>query len=458
MNLSPAFVYIVESKFFKPRTFKIIVTEVTRTDIETVLNEVYGDYETLFVFKEEAVVLDKYMLKELQHKYLSCRGNSKLPESFLYMEHKEIILETIKKINALHHLLTDTEDNEKSLSKYVTYKNLVVPLDDVVVKNEEIVLKNMDDIDYNQYFKEWHRRIKTTCILEFVANKTDQMCEFTEIVMFNANKAFLTKQLREIFPEFTIIVHDQFPLEKLAEEMLCFHQSQKKLKLGISEIVRRIQTFFLDEKETIKKNAPSLDSKKIISHENPLIHKKQQQNTANTHTHGHDNIYSPIFSYPMMLPTYADTNIKMFPSSTQTFTSPPSFASLNGKRPTDSSEFPINSSDSENQELQEAENRIEQLENSSDIKEMRERIICKFIKNFCHEIPGKTIQSARLFEAFRQFYNVHEEENCRMKFCDLFSQTVFSNSLKNLGFTKHRTSSGIIWDNLLVGQAPAGKK
>lgn len=262
------FVYFVKSECFNDDTFKLVISNCTPEDVITAHRDVYCSKdegrEPFFHVPESILVHDKNLFND----YRSKLSNKSSPRKDFYPEtHRVKIKQLIESVNSLVHLI----EKSPSATDYV-YEDLIVteevanfePCDISGIDESNNELNDPASINSNNLIDSSSFILMTkllhiqesegsvSSLAEPIAEQDSWSPMYNPFIIFNKGYGYLLKPFREIFPEFTIDVHNRFPKISLAEDMLWYQLNElypedddsKFNTNNVKAMIEKIRVFF----------------------------------------------------------------------------------------------------------------------------------------------------------------------------------------------------------------------
>jgi hypothetical protein len=287
--------------------------------------------------------------------------------------------------------------------------------------------------------------------------------------------------LREIFPEFEISVHDNFPKVDIAADMLWYVASGTS-QVNISKVVEKIRVFFDCSTATIATNDSSnvgKDSSHVGKDSSNVD--KDSSNVGS----GVKTIDFPSFTHISYPPstifdkfgstgdigsiggsigyigndgnlgnngnngnngnTGNDGNNGNIPLISGVSGTDEEFAS-----PFHTTPSPCKTAFTDKEGPWRKDTRTGMSDDT--IHADRRILLKRFIDSKCHNFVGAKIKSSRLFEIFKNYYDT---QDLNVPFESAYNQTSFTMLMKQLStFETKREKDGMYWTNLHVGDTP----
>lgn len=443
-------VHFIHSDSFKKNYFKCIVTLANPEDIIKSHEDVYvgiNEEPANFDIVESFPIHDRNMFLDFIKKI-----NPQNPDSCLFPKiSMDKIVKIIDTANTLHCITQPVNE-----SKFDVEYNFIVKDDFANIYN---------DTDSSKLYLD---SIPTTKVFELYTrdNDTDIIPFYNEFIIFNHGYAYILETFQQVFPEFHVNVHNNFPKYDLAEKMLWF---QSEGWIGSNEHgmtltwMTNIRSFF-DRSENIGFN---------VSTQVPNFGFIDVQNVDIVNNECYVTEVVPTSSLTAF-DNLESVNVEVLnrSSNVELFTHPNSFACKNGivkmvknDQPSNlqiqgySNEYPAASFTSTNSvhrsTLTNPINNIcirdnvtnHNVKDETKATTQRHIIMNKFVKEKCKPKKGSKIKSSNLYEIFRTYCEKYHEDSEVKN----ISQTLFSLTLKQISaFKSVRSKGGMYWIDMEI--------
>ncbi len=250
----------------------------------------------------------------------------------------------------------------------------------------------------------------------FSQGNDDDILNHRQFIVCNKGYAYVTAILKEVFPEFIVTVHDNFPCVELAEDMLWYQVDCQKERndsdeqCSIVDMIGKVQRFF--DCSPLKMNGESIPSPSL------------SRLTASRRCPGQSSVRI----------------CDMIPEEVI----PPSV--VNGTAPA----FQIPPSPCGNVFVTGVN-----LWNSNTREEVNGpgaesvMVIKEFVAQMCHRVRGHKTQSSKLFDAYKEFHKMKKPTEKPL------SQGKFTILMKQISlFETHRYNSAMYWLDMMVSLQP----
>ena len=345
---------------------------------------------------------------------------------FLVETRVQTVRDLITSINNLVHLIAPVE---KVDSKEIDHVDFIVSQENVGAFDEQEVGAYDSSTVLGSFFKT--ESIPLTRVFELTRQKLagskvdagdeeEVLSNFKQFIIFNKGYAYVTAIFEEVFPEFNITVHDQFPSLDLAEDMLWYEIDRQKEKgdpqWKTCHLVGKIQSFFdcRPAKVTEPASASPIPGPSPRGGFTSLRRRPCVESGSSTRI-------CDLVSDETEVPTAVSGTAPAF----QISPSPCGNAFVTG----------VN--------LWNSDTRV----NGPGAESVM--IIKEFVAQMCHRVRGQKTQSSKLFDAYKEFHKARKPTEKPL------SQGKFTVLMKQISlFENHRYNSAMYWVDMMVSAQP----
>jgi len=495
-----SYVYFLKSDCFRNDLFKLVVSNAAPDDVITAHKDVFcakeEDVEPKIHVSDTKIVYDKELLRKSRFQLSNAMV---FPDYYLETERTKVN-EIIDVVNSLTLLVKD--DIRDCRLREIEYHDFILSEDVACFDPGSLIGYEETRNEYNvnehsscDTFVPMTRMIELREREDFDSVWAESWSpSFAPFLVFNRGYGYALDLFREMFPEFTVIVHDNFPKHNLAEDMLWYQLNRTytdPYAEQMEKMVEKIRSFFdcgrrnetfpecdtgvsclpqqfatLPQQFATSSTGPNgLSSFECLLYppvatEHPPVYPVTQQssflqNAAMSRWENESQI--PVGSHQSLAFSVAEIPdaLNRHPMSDRSQSDrPPHLHRNESIMPTDTfaAAFQIMPSPCKN-----AFSDKEHLWNNDTRKEITEvtvhaerRIILReFIDKRCHVFEGSKVKSSKLFEMFKEYYR---DRKLDLPFEKAFNQTSFTMIMKQIStFQTKREKDGVYWLDLHVG-------
>lgn len=403
---------------------KVILSCVSLEDVMTAHRDTYGlddatdppegEEDSSLSIIDTLIVQDRPLLeKSLNKMHIGFYG-------FLPLSSLDIIREMIKRINELSTLIGHDDSKLLSASDAIEHAEFIVPQESVSAFDAHDVRAYETVTGAPGSSLVCRQLLPMTRVFELIRRPAaDFPPDLThkELLIFNKGYGYVTSLFEEMFLEFELIVHNNFPAFPLAEEMLWYHLDRlKDQRSAIGAAMSKIRVFFDCAEEEAESDALNLQSVAATCKPPVLqqpcgsvrirdIHSELSQQAADTAMIG----TAPAFEVsPSPCRDAFSTGINLWNSDTR----------------------------------KESRGVVAESDNVMIIRE--------FVNTSCYRVRGSKVKSSKLYATYKDFHKIRKPKEKAL------SHAQFSTLMKQTSlFETQRASDGQYWKDLMVANDQA---